>query len=179
MPLTVEGREAMRTYMQQERSERIGRLLLTVAPGAYWSPTRWPGEGCATVVRALAQMQGAAVVVLGRGEEAGLVQGRSQQLSVPGLNRTGTLFLMPTAALLPLCHLRLRNDSGLMPLATALRVLTVAIFGPTVQALGFYPGKACAQVRSAALTWRPWSTQISRRCPLCASAPTLWGGHGA
>jgi len=39
MPLTVEAREAMRPYMQQERSERIRRLLLTILPGAYWSPT--------------------------------------------------------------------------------------------------------------------------------------------
>ena len=100
----------MRTYMQQERSERSGRLLLTVSPGAYWSPRRWPGERCATMVQALAQMQGAAVVVLGRGEEAGRVQERYQQLSVAGL-------------------------------------------------------------------WRPWSIQGSRRCPLRAAAPTLWGGH--
>src|SRR5215510_1172177 len=87
MPLTVEDREAMRIYMQQERSERTGRLLLTVSPGAYWSPRRWPGERCATVGQALAQMQGAAVVVLGRGEGAGLVQEWYQQFSVPGLWR--------------------------------------------------------------------------------------------
>ena len=112
MPLRVEAREAMHTYMQQEHSERIERLLLTVAPGAYGSPIRWPGERCATVVQASAQMQGAAVVVLGCGEETGLGQERYQQLRVPGF-------------------------------------------------------------------WRPWSTQGSRRCPLCAAAPTLWGGHGA
>jgi len=85
MSLRVEVREAMRTYMQQERSERVG--VLTVSPGAYWSPRRWPGERCATAVQALAQMQGAAVVVLGRGEGAGLVQEWYQQFSVPGLWR--------------------------------------------------------------------------------------------
>jgi len=44
MSLMVEVREAMRTYMQQERSERIGRLLLMVSPGAYWYPTLWRGH---------------------------------------------------------------------------------------------------------------------------------------
>src|SRR5262249_54372911 len=38
MSLTVEVREAMRTYMQQECSERIGHLLLTVSPGSLLVP---------------------------------------------------------------------------------------------------------------------------------------------
>ena len=193
MHLTAESREAMRSYVQQELSESVGRPLLAVAPGAHWATKRWPVERFATAAEALAQTQGAAVVVLGSGKEAQLAQELCQRLSVPVLNSTGQLSLMHTAALLQQCHLLLSNDSGLMHMATALRVPVVAIFGPTVQEFGFYPFKGCAQVVSAALPCRPCSTKGSRRCPrghhhcmqqvtvaqVCAAAHTLWRGQVA
>jgi heptosyltransferase-2 len=72
---------------------------------------------------------------------------------------------MQTAALLQRCRLLLSNDSGLMHMATALRVPVIAIFGPTVQEFGFYPFQARAQVISAALSCRPCSTKGSLHCP--------------
>ncbi len=193
MHLTAESREAMRTYVRQELFESVGRPLLAVAPGAHWSTKRWPVERFAMVAQELAQTQEAAVVVLGSGEDARLAQELCQRLSVPVLNSTGKLSLMHTAALLQQCHLLLSNDSGLMHMATALRVPVVAIFGPTVQEFGFYPFKACAQVVSAELTCRPCSTKGSRRCPrghhhcmqqvtvaqVGAAAHQMWGGHVA
>ena len=193
MHLTAESREVMRTYMRQELSESAGRPLLAVAPGARWSTKRWPVERFAMAAQELAQTQGAAVVILGSGEDAQLAQELCQRLSVPVLNSAGQLSLMHTAALLQQCHLLLSNDSGLMHMATALGVPVVAIFGPTVQEFGFYPFKSCAQVVSAAVTCRPCSTKGSRRCPrghhqcmqqvtvaqVCAAAHTLWRGHVA
>ena len=105
------------------------------------------------------------MVVLGSAEDRPLAQELCQRLSVPVLNSTGKLSLMHTAALLQQCHLLLSNDSGLMHMATALRVPVVTIFGPTVQEFGFYPFKASAQVVSAALACRPCSTKGSTRCP--------------
>jgi len=183
----------MRTYVRQELPASVGQPLLAVAPGAHWSTKRWPVERFAMVAQELAQTQEAAVVVLGSGEDARLAQELCQRLSVPVLNSTGKLSLMHTAALLQRCHLLLSNDSGLMHMATALRVPVVAIFGPTVQEFGFYPFKACAQVVSAELTCRPCSTKGSRRCPrghhhcmqqvtvaqVGAAAHQMWGGHVA
>src|SRR6266571_936130 len=189
MHLTAESREAMRTYVRQEISENVGRPLLAVAPGAHWSTKRWPVERFATVAQELAQTQGAAVVVLGSGEDARLAQELCQRLSVPVLNTTGKLSLMHTAALLQQCHLLLSNDSGLMHMTTALRVPVVAIFGPTVQEFGFYPFKAAAQVVSTTLACRPCSTKGTTRCPrghhqcmqqvtvahVLAAASKIWG----
>ena len=129
------------------------------------------------------------MVVLGSAEERRLAQELCQRLRVPVLNSTGKLSLMHTAALLQQCQLLLSNDSGLMHMATALRVPVVAIFGPTVQEFGFYPFKACAQVISAELTCRPCSTKGSTRCPrghhqcmqqvtvaqVYTAAHTMWG----
>ena len=94
-------------------------------------------ERFAAVAQELAQAQQATVVVLGSAEERRLAQELCQRLSVPVLNSTGKLSLMHTAALLQQCQLLLSNDSGLMHMATALRVPVVAIFGPTVKSLGF------------------------------------------
>ena len=102
------------------------------------------------------------MVVLGSAEDSPLAQELCQRLRVPVLNSTGKLSLMHTAALLQQCHLLLSNDSGLMHMATALRVPVVAIFGPTVQEFGFYPFKASAQVVSTALACRPCSTKAPR-----------------
>jgi heptosyltransferase-2 len=164
-----------------------------VAPGARWPTKRWPVERFAAAAQELAQAQQAAVVVLGSAEDQRLAQELCQRLTVPALDSTGKLSLMHTAALLQQCHLLLSNDSGLMHMATALRVPVVAIFGPTVQEFGFYPFQASAQVVRADVACRPCSTKGSTRCPrghhqcmqqvtvaqVGAAAHTLWGGQGA
>jgi len=193
MHLTAESQEAMQAYLRRELPGGLRRPLLAVAPGARWSTKRWPVERFAAVAQALAQEQQATVVVLSDAEDSSLAQELCQRLSVPVLNSTGKLSLMHTAALLQQCRLLLSNDSGLMHMATALRVPVVAIFGPTVQEFGFYPFKASAQVVSATLACRPCSTKGSRRCPrghhqcmqrvtvahVLAAASKLWGGNGA
>ena len=193
MHLTAPSREAMHAYLRQELPEHGARPLLAVAPGARWSTKRWPVERFAAVAQELAQAQQAAVVVLGSAEDQRLAQELCQRLTVPALDSTGKLSLMHTAALLQQCHLLLSNDSGLMHMATALRVPVVAIFGPTVQEFGFYPFQARAQVVRADVACRPCSTKGSARCPrghhqcmqqvtvaqVGAAAQTLWGGQGA
>lgn len=139
--------------------------LLAVAPGARWTTKRWPVQRFAAVARELARERGAAVVVLGDPGDALLASALCDCLDVPVINVAGTLPLMHSAALLSRCRLLIGNDSGLMHMATALRVPVVAIFGPTVQEFGFYPFKARAEVVSVPLPCRPCSTKGSMRCP--------------
>ena len=193
MHLTPESQDTMRTYVRQRLPHSVQQPLLAVAPGARWPTKRWPVERFAAVAQELAQAQRAAVVVLGGAEDVALAQELCQRLCVPVLDSTGKLSLMHTAALLQQCHLLLSNDSGLMHMATALRVPVVAIFGPTVQEFGFYPFKAYAQVMSTDLPCRPCSTKGSVRCPrghhqcmqqvtvaqVHAAAHTMWGGHAS
>jgi len=193
MHLTAASREAMRTYLRQAFPERAACPLLAVAPGARWPTKRWPVERFAAVAQEMAQAQRAVVVLLGGAEDVSLAQELSRRLRVPVLDSTGQLSLRHTAALLEQCRLLLSNDSGLMHMATALRVPVVAIFGPTVQEFGFYPFRACAQVVSAEVACRPCSTKGSTRCPrrhhhcmqqvtvaqVCAAAHTMWKGSEA
>jgi heptosyltransferase-2 len=165
MHLEPGGQEAMRAYLARVFPDGLRRPLLALAPGARWPTKRWPVERFATVAQALAEAHRAAVVILGGDEDVSLAQELCRSLSVPVLDSTGKLSLMQTAALLQQCRLLLSNDSGLMHMATALKVPVIAVFGPTVQEFGFYPFRARAQVVSTALCCRPCTTKGSKRCP--------------
>lgn len=165
MHLDLESTEAMQAHIARSLPGAVNQPLLAVAPGAHWLTKRWPVERFAAVAQELAREKQAAVVILGGPDEAQLARAMQDKLDVPVINGAGTLSLMHSAALLSRCRLLLSNDSGLMHMATALRVPVVAIFGPTVQEFGFYPFQARAEVVSEPMPCRPCSTKGSRRCP--------------
>ena len=165
MHLDGESMEAMEAHITGSLPDAPNQPLLAVAPGARWATKRWPVERFAAVAQELAREKQAAVVILGGPDEAQLARTLYDKIDVPVVNGAGTLSLMNSAALLSRCRLLISNDSGLMHMATALRVPVVAIFGPTVQEFGFYPFQARAEVVSEPLSCRPCSTKGSRYCP--------------
>ena len=165
MYLDSESVEAMQALVARSLPDSPDKPLLAVAPGARWPTKHWPVERFAVVAQELAREKRAAVVILGGPDEAPLARTLCQWLDMPVVNGAGILSLMDSASLLSRCHLLISNDSGLMHMATALKVPVVAIFGPTVQEFGFYPFQARAEVVSQPLPCRPCSTKGSRRCP--------------
>ena len=165
MHLDPESIEAVQSHIARSLPDASHQPLLAVAPGARWATKRWPVERFAAVAQELAREKQAAVVILGGPDEAQLARTLYDKIDVPVVNGAGTLSLMNSAALLSRCRLLISNDSGLMHMATALRVPVVAIFGPTVQEFGFYPFQARAEVVSEPLSCRPCSTKGSRYCP--------------
>ncbi len=141
------------------------RRYIAVAPGSRWQTKQWPVERFAAAAQALAARNHATIVILGDRYDRPLVQTFRQGVTVPVIDTVGQLPLMQTAALLQQCHLLLCNDSGLMHMATALRVPVVAVFGPTVREFGFYPFQAAAEVVSHSLPCRPCTTKGAKRCP--------------
>ena len=193
MHVDPESIEAVQAHVARSLPDALDQPLLAVAPGARWATKRWPVERFAAVAQELAREKQAAVVILGGPDEAQLARTLCDKLDVPVVNGAGTLSLMNSAALLSRCRLLISNDSGLMHMATALRVPVVAIFGPTVQEFGFYPFQARAEVVSELLSCRPCSTKGSRRCPrghhacmqdisnarVLAAARTMWESGAA
>lgn len=165
MHLDPESTEAMQAQIAHSLPDDPDQPLLAMAPGARWPTKRWPVERFAAAAQELAREKRAAVVILGGRDEAQLARALCDKLDVPVVSGAGTLSLMHSAALLSRCRLLISNDSGLMHMATALQVPVVAIFGPTVQAFGFYPFQARAEVVSEPLPCRPCSTKGSMRCP--------------
>jgi heptosyltransferase-2 len=73
--------------------------------------------------------------------------------------------------------LAITNDSGLMHVAVALGIPTVAIFGPTVREFGFYPrAKHAHVIENSGLDCRPCTAIGREDCPkghfLCMKAIT-------
>ena len=64
------------------------------------------------------------------------------------------------------CDVILTNDTGLMHLAASRRRPLVAVFGPTVRQLGFFPtGPASTVVEHPGLSCRPCTAIGRATCP--------------
>jgi heptosyltransferase-2 len=106
--------------------------LIGFAPGATYGPAKkWFPERFAAVADKLIEQFSAQVILLGSNEDkksADLVQ---QNANYPLISLAGKTNLKEAIAVISRCDLFISNDSGLMHVAGALNIPTVAIFGST------------------------------------------------
>jgi lipopolysaccharide heptosyltransferase II len=143
----------------------VGSELIACAPGAAHATKRWPIEHWHQLIARLTARGLVPIILGGEAErEAGreLVQ-RSEGRTA---NAAGELDLQATAALLRRARVAISGDTGAMHMATAVDTPVVALFGPTVEAFGFFPYRAAADVVQRELDCRPCSSKGSPRCPL-------------
>jgi heptosyltransferase-2 len=127
-----------------ENARRLGRDLLAakgvdesatlvaLSPGAMFGDAkRWPTERFAAVGDMAAQKWGARVFVMGSGKEARVCRSVESAMTGPCVNLCGETSLDVAMAVIERCAMFVTNDSGLMHLAAALGVPTVAVFGST------------------------------------------------
>ena len=122
---------AQRLFSQHGLSE--GGPLLAVAPASRWLSKTWPADFFAGVLdRVSSAVPSLRCWVLGTQEEQGVVESviasctNCRPCNLAGTTNIGTLTEM-----LRCSDVLLTNDSGPMHLAAALKVPTVAMFGPT------------------------------------------------
>jgi heptosyltransferase-2 len=107
-------------------------LLVGLSPGAAYGPAkRWPVERFAAIGDRAIKEWGARVVVIGTEKEKDLGETLISATAPGALNCCGMTGLGEALALIKRCQLFVSNDSGLMHVAAALNVPTVAIFGST------------------------------------------------
>ena len=124
--ISDQDREEARTFLKKYQIEETDSLV-AVHPGAKRPSRRWPEVRFADMVRWLSR--DFRVVITGTKEERPLATYIKD--TVPeAIVASGTLSLMGTAALLERCRLFITNDTGIMHMAFALKVPTVALFGP-------------------------------------------------
>jgi len=122
------------------------RILMGMAPGARWSAKKWNKEKFAEVVKMLVQGHPLNVVLFGDKNDINTISWITEELSrkwdsnrKPKVIQVIDFPFNQVAGVLRMCEVLVTNDSGLMHLASFLKVPVVAIFGPTHPKLGFSP----------------------------------------
>lgn len=123
--LSEDEREWARNFLRS-----ASRPLVGIHPGGSSFDKLWPAENFADVANRLIGDFGAKIVLFGGRGEEDLVRSIQDKMTHPPILATG-IQLRQFAALVAECSLFLCNDSGPMHIAAALKVPTVAIFGPT------------------------------------------------
>ena len=120
----------------------IGENALTVAvhPGAYYPSQRWSTERFGKLVKRILEQYEAKVILLGSRDEKDLVK-KVKEVAGKGAQDFSGLRLRKLIALLSACDLLLCNNSGPLHIASALKVRTVSMTGPTVTPLWLPYGK--------------------------------------
>ncbi len=109
-----------------------GMFLLGLAPGAaFGQAKRWPAKRFAQIGDKATEEWGVRVLIFGSEGERHICSEVMDSMSHRPLNLCGRTSLSHAIACIDRCQLFLSNDSGLMHVASALNVPTVAVFGST------------------------------------------------
>ncbi len=139
--------------------------IVAMAPGAAHATKRWPVEHWRILIDRLVK-DGSAVVLVGGAEDTHLAAELCHAAPNRVANAAGSFGLQGTGALLQRAGVVVSGDTGVMHMATAVGTPVVALFGPTVQAFGFFPYTGLARVIELPLPCRPCTAQGGPRCPL-------------
>jgi len=107
-------------------------FLIGIAPGAAYGPAkRWFPERFAAVANRLIDDFSAQAILFGSSEDRKSTDAVQHNVSHKLINLAGKTNLKEAIAVIARCNLFISNDSGLMHVAGALNIPTVAIFGST------------------------------------------------
>jgi heptosyltransferase-2 len=134
-PLALTPTEAQRIAAEQHLA-RFGiagrRPLVGMAPGAAYGPAkRWFPERFAAVADRLAERFACPVLLFGSAGDRASTEAVQSAAKTALVDIAGRTSLGDAIALIACCDLFITNDSGLMHVAGALGVPTVAVFGST------------------------------------------------
>ncbi len=105
--------------------------LVVIHPGAGRTVRLWPAERYAAAADHLISKYGAKVFITGTKKESVLADSIIRAMAASGaVNTAGKISLLDMAALLERSRLLICPDTGIMHLAAAVSVPTVALFGP-------------------------------------------------
>ena len=110
---------------------RQGKVWIGLFPGAGWAHKRWPPDRFARLGDLLAVEWGAEIILLGGASDAVACEAVAAHMRRGPLVLCGPRSLRATAALISRLRLFVSNDTGPMHMAVALKVPTVALYGPS------------------------------------------------
>lgn len=153
-------------------------FIVGLSPGAvFGSAKRWPPDRFAEIGDRVTEKWGARVIVFGSGGERAICDRVCAAMKHRALNLCGKTSLGAVMGVISLCRFFVTNDSGLMHMASALGLPTVAVFGPTDHVATGPRGPKTSIVRRAA-SCAPCLKQecpIDHRCMLDITPEAVWG----
>ena len=125
LPFGPEETARVKTWIRPDQKVAV------LVPGARSHLKRWSAEGFADVADRLAEEQGAQVVLVGEEAERPIAEEVQRLMRRPSVDLVGRTTLRELAALLARSALVVTNDNAVLHAASAMKVPTVAVFGPT------------------------------------------------
>jgi heptosyltransferase-2 len=119
----------VQTWLARNRLAEQSRPTVALSPGAVGAGKAWPVDHYTELAKALV-MDGASVWILGGPSETSLAKKITAAVGDRARDLTGS-DLRNAILALAAAHISVTNDSGLMHVAAAIGIPTVAIFGPT------------------------------------------------
>jgi heptosyltransferase II len=152
-----EARNVLRKFIPDEKKTIIG-----IAPGATYGPAKkWLPERFAAVADRLSKDFSAQIIMMGGKADGETAQEVQKSANVEFINLCGKTTVWEAVYLISQCRLFISNDSGLMHVAGALNIPTVAIFGSTNPVTTAPAGNKSVIVRKAV----PCSPCLKKTCP--------------
>lgn len=137
-------------------------VLIGLAPGAMYGPAkRWFPERFGAVAKKLTETFVSRAIIFGSKGDMEVAQTVQDAIGGTAINIAGRTDLSEAIALISRCSIFITNDSGLMHVAGALGVPTLAIYGSTNPVTTPPPGKKSVIVRKEV----PCSPCLKQVCP--------------
>jgi len=176
--LWLDNEEKQRAEFFLETHGLKGRKVIGLHPGAPWPPRRWMIDRFAEIADRIAQKYKWTILIFaGPGEEE-LIEQFSKHVKIAEYVPVVGKNLREFMAIVSKCHLFICNDSGPMHIAVALRIPTVAIFGPGGVARWAPPSPPHVVIRNPNISCSP-CPQISCHDNICLksiSVDQVWEG---
>jgi heptosyltransferase-2 len=118
----------------------INMLTIAIHPGAYYPSQRWSAERFGEVARRILEQRETNIILLGSRDEEPLLRD-VKKIAGDGVQVFSGLKLRELMALLSKCDLLICNNSGPLHIASALKIPTVSMIGPTVTPLWLPSGR--------------------------------------
>lgn len=143
--------------------EYEGKKLILLAPGSKWFTKKWPLEYFNEIIGQLKNREDIITGIIGGADELALNIATGGNI----VDFRGKTSLLELAELIKRSELVVTNDSSPIHIASAWKdVKILAIFGPTVKELGFFPwSKNSVIFETEGLPCRPCSLHGGDKCP--------------
>jgi heptosyltransferase-2 len=123
-------------------------VIIAIHPGAHYPSQRWSAERFGELARKILEQGEAKVILLGSSDEKVLLEAVEKHAGAD-IQAFACDNIREFIALLSRCGLLVCNNSGPMHIASALKVPTVSMMGPTVAPLWLPYGKDSVVINKA------------------------------